>query len=298
MQERFAEFARTQPAGRPQGNFHDRPSRFRARPRLTIRTLFLVGTALGGAASAQAQNIVYNGPGDCVLTNTGTISGGPRTVDITVTSGNILLNLATVNVANSGSTQGAGIAASNTGSGTVSVASDLINASGTGTIYGIDARTIGGNILIDSGVMNANNNPNSRGIYAITAGGNITIASVEANGSQRGIFTGANQGVFPNVVTITSGIATAGAGSTGIFALGTSGALAIANSGSVATNGLAAAAINASTQGNVNVAGGTATAANGNAILVNAGGTATVSVASASAGVTVLRVSRPPAAPA
>ncbi len=187
-------------------------TRFSARSRaVAIRTLFLAGTALGGAATAHAQNVVYNGPGDYTLTTTAPISGGPRTVDITVTSGNILLDLATVNVVNNGSTLGAGVAANNTGPGNVSVATDQINASGTGQIYGIDARSLGGNIVIDSGVVNANNNPTSRGIYAITQSGNITITSIEANGGLRGIFTGGNQNGFPNVVTITSGTATANA---------------------------------------------------------------------------------------
>jgi fibronectin-binding autotransporter adhesin len=247
---------------------------FSARTRtVTIRTLFLAGTALGGAATANAQNIVYNGPGDYTLTTTATISGGPRTVDVTVNSGNILLDLATVSVVNNGGTLGAGVAASNTGPGNVSVATDQINASGTGQIYGIDARSIGGNIVIDSLVVNANNNPTSRGIYAISAGGNITITSVEANGGQRGIFTGSNQNVFPNIVTINSGTATANGTNQPNAIVGqgqtvsiTSGTASLTNA---AGNNGAAIFANAGT-GGATISSGTATAAGTNQAVIQA----------------------------
>lgn len=135
---------------------------------LSVRAFALVGTSLGCSllvpAAGHAQNISSNGSTDYSLTQTDTISGGPRTVDISTSGGNITLNLATVNTANSGNTLGIAISGNNTGTGNVSITSGTAMASGTGQTYAINAATTSGVIDITSGTTVGNTSANSRGI--------------------------------------------------------------------------------------------------------------------------------------
>src|SRR4051812_49196304 len=137
----------------------------------SARALVLAGTAVGALlvpAAAMAQNIASTGSTDYALTETGTRSGGPRTVDITTSGGNIALDLGTVETVNNGNTTGAGIAATNTGPGTIAIKADAVTATGTGFTYGVDARAASGDVRITTGTINAGTNPNNRGISAIT----------------------------------------------------------------------------------------------------------------------------------
>lgn len=178
----------------------------------SVRALVLAGTAAGALlvpAAAQAQNIASNGSTSYTLTEAGLRAGGPRTVDITTSGGDITLDLGTVETLNNGGATGAGVAATNTGAGNVTIEAERVTASGTGASFAVDARAASGDVRITTGTVNAVSNPNSRGIYAISGGGDITINADITNGGQRGIFTGSNGGVFPDVTTIVSNVATA-----------------------------------------------------------------------------------------
>lgn len=232
---------------------------------VSTRVAVLVGTALGSTlapAIASAQNISASGSDDYTLVETGTRAGGPRTVDITTSGGNILLDLGTVVVENSTGTQGAGIAANNTGPGIVGIAAANVTATGTGLTYAIDARATTGAITItNTGAVNTSGNNADRAIYAASAGGDITITSNEANGQQRGISTNANPagaGTFGTTGTTTINSTTATANGTGVVnAILGQGARVVINSGT---------ATNSNASGN-----------QGTAILANAGaGGATV----------------------
>ncbi|TGX54902.1 hypothetical protein E5A73_05510 [Sphingomonas gei] len=180
-----------------------------ARP---TRALMLAGSAFGALLvpfAAQAQNVSANTNADYALTETGTRSGGPRTVDVTTSGGNIALSLGTIQNANSSVNNGAAIAATNTGSGDITISANAISATGTALSYGVDARAQAGDVHITTGTIDSSSNPNSRGISAISAGGAITINADVTNGGLRGIFTGSNGGVFPTSTTITSNVATA-----------------------------------------------------------------------------------------
>jgi outer membrane autotransporter protein len=244
----------------------------RARSRRdAARILFTLGTALGctmGVSSvASAQNIVRTGSGDYSLTRTDTISGGPRTVDISTTSGNITLDLARVQVDNQGPNPrpvvtppilaGAGIAATNTGTGNVAITSGNVTATGPGQTYAIDARSTTGAITINSGTATSTTN-GSIGILAQSSGGGaVTINSDVATGGQRGIFTGFAGGV----TTINSNIATAN-GLTSPNAIVAQGGTVILNStnASLTGNGSNGAAIFVqSGLGGARVTSGTAT---------------------------------------
>ncbi|MDV3459201.1 autotransporter-associated beta strand repeat-containing protein [Sphingomonas sp. HF-S4] len=178
----------------------------------SARAFVLAGTAVGALlapATAQAQNLASSGSTDYSHTETGTRSGGPRTVDITTSGGNISLDLGTIEVLNNGNTTGAGVAATNTGPGNVTIDVDAVTASGTGATNGVDARAASGNVIVTTGTVNSSGNNNSRGIQAISGGGDITINADTTTGGLRGIFTGSNGGVFPDVTTIVSKNATA-----------------------------------------------------------------------------------------
>lgn len=238
--------------------------------RSSLRTLALVGSALGStmvAGAAGAQNVSSNGATDYSLTETGTRSGGPRTVDITTNGGNITLDLGTVNSDNPGNTQGAAIGANNTGPGAVSVKAAGASATGAGLSYAIDARaTTGALTVTNTGTVSASGNNADRAIYAASAGGDITVTSNTANGQQRGISTNANPagaGAFGTTGTTTINSTTATANGTGqVNAILGQGARVVINSGATS---------NTNTAGN----GGTAIFANAGAggVLVNAGTT-------------------------
>jgi autotransporter-associated beta strand protein len=179
---------------------------------LSSRAFILAGTALTAVilpAIAHAQNIASSGSSSYSLAETATRSGGPRVVDIANSGGDIGLDLGTIEAANPGNTFGAGVAASNTGSGNVTIKVAAVTASGSGSTYGVDARSAGGAISITSGTVTSDSNASSRGIYAISANGDITINADMTTGAQRAIYTGANNGVFPNSTTITSNVAVA-----------------------------------------------------------------------------------------
>lgn len=178
----------------------------------SVRALVLAGTAVGALlvpAAALAQNIASNGTTSYSLTETGIRSGGPRTVDIVTSGGDIALDLGTIETVNNGNSIGAGVAATNTGAGNVTVDVDAVTASGTGSSNGVDARAASGNVVVTSGTINSSTNNNSRGIQAISGGGDITINADTTTGGLRGIFTGSNNSIFPDVTTIVSNNATA-----------------------------------------------------------------------------------------
>ncbi len=177
------------------------------------RNVLLVGTAVGGIIlqqQAYAEEISYNGSGDYSLIRTDTVSGGPRVIDVTTSSGDITLDVAGVNVANSGSSLGAGIAATNTGAGKVLVTGGAVTTSGTGQTYAIDARAAGGDILINSGntIVDGTNSPptttDSIAINALSSSGNVTIKSAVATSNS--VHAIVAQG---NSVDVTSGTASA-----------------------------------------------------------------------------------------
>ena len=181
--------------------------------RRAARALILAGSALGTllvTAAVQAQNVSSNGSTDYSLSETGTRAGGPRTVDITTSGGAITLDLGTVQSANNTAALGAGIAATNNGTGNIAIKADTVTATGSGITNGVDARANGGgDVTITTGTVDSSANSSSRGIQAGSAGGNIIINADVTNGGQRGIFTGPLNNIFPNSVTITSNTATA-----------------------------------------------------------------------------------------
>lgn len=161
--------------------------------RPSFRTLALVGSALGSTivvpGIARAETVFYDGMTGYELTRADTISGGPRTVDITTTGGAIVLNLAGVEVANPAAADGVGIAAANAGTGAIRITSGSVVASGAGGTIGIDARAASGDIAITSGTVNSALNDTSYGIFAATAGGTIAIDANVTTGGQGGIVT-------------------------------------------------------------------------------------------------------------
>ena len=132
---------------------------------------------------AFAQNISYNGPGDYILSGTSLIAGGPRTVDITTTSGNATIDLADVAVTNplgAYAYPGTAIGVNNQGDGTISIASNSITTSGATQIYAIDAKSLSGAITIVSGSINALTGSlfaSGRGVSAVSASGSVAISS-------------------------------------------------------------------------------------------------------------------------
>jgi outer membrane autotransporter protein len=160
------------------------------------------------ATPAFAQNITYTGPGDYSLSSDAPLFGGPRAVDITVTSGNVTLDLDSVSTTNpAGGTYaypGTAIGVANQGAGTVAITSGFIAANGPNQSYGIDARSTAGAISITSGTIDAvsgNIFATGRGISAISVSGPVTINSDTINtDSPTGIFA---QGAGVNVTSAT-----------------------------------------------------------------------------------------------
>jgi len=146
----------------------------------------MAGLAFGGVVPAsvvQAQNIAYYGPGDYSLTRTDPVVGGPQAVSVTLTSGNMDLDLANVVTANPNGdygNPGAAIAASNLGSGAIDIRSGSIVASGVGQTYAIDAASSAGAINIASGTIQATSDTfynSGRAISAVSGSGPVTIVS-------------------------------------------------------------------------------------------------------------------------
>ncbi|MES2754479.1 MAG: hypothetical protein V4659_07430, partial [Pseudomonadota bacterium] len=238
----------------------------------TFRTLALVGTALGSTLvitpAATAQNLIStNNTTDVTITETGTRSGGPRTVDIATSGGNIALDFGTVNSdnvpANNPSNPpviGVAISAVNTGSGSVSVITDAANTTGSLSSTAIVASAISGPIMIDAGPVNANNTATSRGIQAASGAGNISVISTDVVAGYRGIFTTSN-GAAPNNTFFTTGTTTINAGNTTVTGV---------NIGGTGPNAIIAQGFRAELT-SVNAAMTNAAAVSGAAIFVNTG---------------------------
>jgi fibronectin-binding autotransporter adhesin len=229
--------------------------------------MFMLGTALGCtlgiSGEASAQNVTYNGPGPYALTQTTPVNGGPRAIDVTVTSDNATIDTSatTVTSTNNGTAAGVGIGVSNTGPGNVLVHSGDVTANGTGPNTGIDARATSGTITItNSGTINASGNNGDRAIVARSGGGDVVINSNIANGQQYGIIVTGNGGTFGDNGTTTITSTNATANGTGLInAIVGQGYRVVINSG---------------TASNTNAAGvqGTAIFANASAggVLINA----------------------------
>ena len=150
-----------------------------------------MGTALGcslavtqHAAAQTSGNVAYNGVGPYTLTQTTPVSGGPRAIDVTVSSGDATVDTSatTVTTANNGNALGTGIAVANTGAGNVTIRNGNVTATGTGQTYAVDARTTTGTAtIVNSGVIDASNASglDSAGIYVNA--GPTTITSTEVD---------------------------------------------------------------------------------------------------------------------
>lgn len=180
----------------------------------------MLGTALsyaGCAAPAVAQNIASNGTTDYSLTRSERIDGGPRTVDITTSGGNITLDLGEVTSVNNGTGIGAAISASNSGTGAVSIRTTSAIVTGTGRADAIYAGSTSGAITINAGTARANTSNDVRniGINAFSNTGPITITATNASG-RFGIlassydFSTDPNGVLGGAISITSANVSAG----------------------------------------------------------------------------------------
>lgn len=160
-----------------------------------------------------AQNISYTGPGDYAVTRTTQIAGGPRTVDITTTSGNASVNLSDVIATNPfggvPSSPGAAIGVSNLGGGTVSITSGSINATGSNQTYGIDAKSVSGAITVNSDSIGMSKSGGGlfslgRAISAVSASGLVAITSGSiATDSPTSIYaTGASVSITSRAISV------------------------------------------------------------------------------------------------
>ena len=203
----------------------------------SFRSVVLVGTALGCSLTtpAQAEKVVFNGTGDFSATRTDTLTDSSPVVDVRSTAGNLNLNFSGTNVTTGGGT-GSGLFAQTGGTGTIAINSGTLNATGTGALFGIEARGQSGAISITAGSTTSNADPSSRGIQAI-GNGPITIAAGTTSGGQRGIFTSAG-----GAVNITSTTASAN---------GTNAPNAIVGQGTIVniTSGTASTTSNSGTSG-------------------------------------------------
>jgi uncharacterized protein with beta-barrel porin domain len=232
--------------------------------------MFMVGTALGCtmgvAGTAGAQNITYNGPGPYTLNQTTPVVGGPRAIDVTVTSDNATVDTSATSVTstNTGTAVGLGIGISNTGPGNVVVRNGDVTANGSGPMNGIDARANAGTITItNTGTISASGNNTDRAIVARSGGGDVVISSNVANGQQYGIIVTGNGGTFGSTGTTTITSANASANGTGLVnAIVGQGYRVVINSGTA-------------TNANAGGVQGTAIFANASAggVLINAGTT-------------------------
>lgn len=236
-----------------------------------VRRAIMIGTALGCtigiANNASAQNVSsLNNTTSYSLTETGTRAGGPRTIDIATSGGDIQIDEDNVIVDNPAASNviGAGIAANNTGPGNVTINVNNIAAAGTGLTDGIDARATTGTIAItNAGAITTSGNNSDIAIRAVSGGGDVTINSNVANGQRRAIYVGSNGGTFGDTGTTTINSNSATADGTGLVnAIIGQGYRVVINSG---------------TASNSNAGGvqGTAIFANASAggVLINAGTT-------------------------
>jgi fibronectin-binding autotransporter adhesin len=241
--------------------------------RSSARALILTGTALGCSlaastpATAQAVgNITYTGAGPYVLTQTVPVVGGPRAIDVTVTSGDATVDTTatTVTTTNNGNTTGTAVGVNNTGAGNVTVRTGDLTANGSGVTNAIDTRaTTGATTIVNAGTINASGNNGDRAISALSGGGNVTISSNVANGQRFGVYVGGNGGTFGDTSTVTINSTNATANGTGVVnAIVAQGYRVVVNSGT---------ATNTNAGGN----SGTAIFANAGAggVLLNAGTT-------------------------
>ena len=187
------------------------------------RAFILAGTALGctlGVAPAvMAQNVTYNGPGPYTLTQTTPVSGGPRAIDVTVTSDDAVVDTTatTVDSVNNGNGSGVGIGVNNTGPGNVTVRSGNVTASGSGPTNGIDVRATTGTITIaNGGTVSASGNNADNGIVARSGGGNVVVNSNVVSGQRFGIIVTGNGGTFGTTGTTSITSANATANGTGL----------------------------------------------------------------------------------
>ena len=189
-----------------------------------VRRVILITTALGGtigiAGTASAQNISsLNNTNGYSLSETGTRSGGPRTIDIAASGGDIVIDVDTVIVDNPAASNvtGVGIAANNTGPGNVTIRDNGITATGTGLTYGIDARVTTGTLAItNTGTITTSGNNGDIAIRALSGGGDVTITSNIATSQRRAIFVGSNGGTFGDTGTTTINSTNATADGTGL----------------------------------------------------------------------------------
>jgi len=187
------------------------------------RCVFMISTALGCtlgiSGTARAQNVTYNGPGPYALTQTTPINGGPRAIDVTVTSDNAAVDTTatTITSTNNFAAVGVGIGVNNTGPGNVVIRSGDVTANGTGPVNGIEARANAGTItILNQGTINASGNNADRAIVARSGGGDVVINSNVASGQQYGIIVTGNGGTFGDTGTTTITSANASANGTGL----------------------------------------------------------------------------------
>ncbi|WP_374126282.1 autotransporter-associated beta strand repeat-containing protein [Sphingomonas sp. 28-62-11] len=244
-----------------------------------FRGLAMLGTTLGSTlviiAPAHGQNISsLNNPNGYSLTEAGTRSGGPRTVEVSAAGGDIDIDVGTINVDNSVSNPtGTGIFANNTGSGNVSVKAANVTASGTGQTNGIEARATSGTVtVVNSGTVRSDTNNASRAISVLGRTGNVTVTSNSAIGARGGIFASSDLGIIGAttgpVTTVNSTNAVASGTGASLNAIVGQGFRVVINSGT-ATNsnaaGTSGAAIFAnSTLGGVVINAGTTEALGNN----------------------------------
>lgn len=175
-----------------------------------VRAALLIGTAMGTIAPATAQNIASSGTTDCSLTRSERIDGGPRTVDIATSGGNITLDLGEVTAVNNSGTLGAAIAADNSGPGSVSVRTTSALSSGSSASYAVSTRTTSGANTVNA-ARAQDGSGNGIGIWAVSTTGAIAVTSGDASG-RTGIFavsSGAD-GAAAGSVAVTSTTAAAG----------------------------------------------------------------------------------------
>jgi autotransporter-associated beta strand protein len=196
--------------------------------------------ALGIASApglAAAQNVTFDGNTSYRLIDPNYRSGGPRTIDVKTSNGDIEIDVGTVRTENPTGNIGVGIAATNTGSGNVTVRSKELIAFGPNPVGGIEVRASAGRVLIDSEVLNSRFSAGMRvtggSSVSINSGTLTTVGSAGDFGSARGISI-----TSPGAsIDITSGaITTSSLDSTGIWIARGSGAVTI-KSGTISAGG-------------------------------------------------------------
>jgi outer membrane autotransporter protein len=230
----------------------------------------MMGLAFGGfipVKVAQAENILFDGPGDYSLTRGDQVAGGPRTVDVTLTSGNMDLDLANVVVANpdgSYAYPGAAIAATNLGAGDIKIVSGSITASGTGQTYAINATSGAGAINITSGTIQATAGTfynSGRAISAISSSGPVAITSdTISTDSPTGIYAqGSSVAITSNSISVAGDSDYSFDPTGAIFAQDTGGGITL-QSTNITANGTDLSGILVNGIGAISIDSGTITA--------------------------------------